>query len=85
MYIKFELKNFLLKSSLKTPYVIPLHANLAVYRKSSIPRSSSITRIVNRCIYTGRKYSTIKKFQLSRFAIRFNSYEGLLPGLRRHS
>lgn len=58
---------------------------LAMYRKSFIPRNASVTRLVNRCTTTGRKYSTLKKFQLSRFAIRFDSYEGFLPGLRRHS
>jgi len=84
-HIKFELKNTLLKSLFKTQTLNLSQQHLASYRKSSIPRSSSVTRIVNRCVYTGRKYSTIRKFQMSRFSTRFNSYEGLLPGVRRHS
>ena len=58
---------------------------LAMYRRTSLPRNSSVTRIVNRCIYTGRKYSTLRKYQMSRFAMRFQSYSGVLPGVRRHS
>ena len=85
MFVKFELKNKILNSVVKSNYVMTSHKHLALYRLSSLPRSSSISRVVNRCIYTGRKYSTIKRYQLSRFAIRLNSNEGLLPGMRRHS
>ena len=84
-YIKFELKGRLIKSILKTPQSYSSEKYLAMYRKSAIPRDAAISRVVNRCVYTGRKYSTIKRFQMSRFAIRFHSYEGCMPGLRRHS
>ena len=84
-HVKFELKNLLIKGVLLTPNLEFSRRHLAMYRKSSIPRAASIGRVVNRCVYTGRKYSTIRRFQMSRFAIRFHSYEGFMPGLRRHS
>lgn len=85
MYIKFEVKTKLLKTIIKTKHILNLFKYLALYKRSNIPRSSTISRIVNRCLYTGRKYSTIKHFQLSRFSIRFNTNDGYLPGVRRHS
>jgi small subunit ribosomal protein S14 len=84
-HIKFELKSRLIKSLFSNRHLEFSQKHLASYRKSSIPRAASVTRIVNRCVYTGRKYSTLKKFQTSRFATRSNAYEGLLPGVRRHS
>ena len=84
-HIKFELKNRLIRSILKTPSLTFAQRHLAIYAKSSIPRSSSITRISNRCVYTGRKFSVLRKFQMSRFALRDKAYDGYLPGLRRHS
>ena len=84
-HIKFEIKNKALQSLLKSSALSLSQRHLAAYRKSTLPRASSITRVVNRCTQTGRKYSVIRRFQLSRFAFRSNSYEGFLPGVRRHS
>lgn len=84
-YIKFEVKRKLLQSASGTNSLSVATRYLACYKKSSIPRSSSLTRVVNRCVYTGRKYSTLHKFQMSRFVLRVKAYEGLIPGLRRSS
>lgn len=84
-HIKFELKSKLIKSILNTQTLTFAQRHLAIYAKASIPRSASLTRISNRCIYTGRKYSVIRKFQMSRFAVRVKAYDGTLPGIRRHS
>ena len=84
-YIKFEIKSQLIRSLKKTSDLQLTQKCLLIYKQSSIPRASSITRVVNRCVNTGRKYSTLRKFKLSRFSFRTNSYEGLLPGVRRNS
>lgn len=85
LYVKFELKNKLFKSIIKN-HTIPLsHRYLASFHKSNLPRSSSIVKQCNRCVQTGRSYSVLRKTQSSRFHFRFESYKGLLPGVRRHS
>ena len=84
-FIKFELKKTLLKSIENTTDLSLSQKHLASYKKVLLPRSSSITRMVNRCTVSGRKYSTLKKYELSRFNFRHHSNEGFLPGLRRHS
>ena len=84
-YIKFELKRSVLMSLLKSPTLPFYKRQLVSYRKVSLPRKSSIVQTVNRCHQTGRKYSTLKKYGLSRFALRVKTYEGALPGLRRYS
>lgn len=85
LYIKFELKNKLFKSIIKNKTVPLSHRYLASFKRSTLPRSSSVTKIVNRCVQSGRQYSIIHKVQLSRFPFRFQSYNGTLPGVRRHS
>ena len=84
-YIKFELKRAALCSLMRTPTLPFYKRQLASYRKVSLPRRSSVIQIVNRCHQTGRKYSTLKKYRLSRFALRTKVYEGSLPGMRRDS
>lgn len=85
MFVRFEIKNKLSLAAIKDCNTGIVFRHIALYRRSNIPRSASITRSVNRCMSTGRKYSTVKRFQMSRFAIRFHANEGYLPGVRRHS
>ena len=46
-----------------------------------IPQKSSITRIKNKCIITGRSRSIYKFFKLSRLQLRKYALNGLLPGV----
>jgi ribosomal protein S14 len=85
IYVKYELKNKLFKSILKNRTVPLANRYAASYRRSTLPRKSSITKLVNRCIQTGRQYTVIHKVRLSRFPFRVQSYNGVLPGVRRHS
>jgi ribosomal protein S14 len=84
LYIKFELKNKLFHSILKNQQTTLSNRYLVSLYRSSLPKSS-VTKIVNRCVRTGRSYNVLKKVQLSRFPFRFESYNGTLPGVRRHS
>lgn len=84
-YVKFELKNRLFKSILKNKKINLSNKCAASFRRSHLPRVASITKIVNRCTMTGRQYSIVNKTQLSRFPFRTQSYDGILPGVRRHS
>ncbi len=84
-YIKFEIKHRLYKSIINNRHTPLSHRYLASFRKSTLPRNASITKMVNRCTETGRQYSIIHKARLSRFPFRFQAYSGSLPGLRRDS
>lgn len=84
-FVKFELKNKLFKSILKNKKVNLSNRCVAAFRRSHLPRLSSVTKIVNRCTQSGRQYSVVHKTQLSRFPFRVQAYNGVLPGVRRHS
>lgn len=50
-----------------------------------INNNSSITRIKNRCIITGRSKSIYRFFKLSRIQLREFASQGLLPGLSKYN
>jgi ribosomal protein S14 len=52
---------------------------------SLTPFNSSKSRLRNRCVRSGRQYNVLRKTQTCRFVFRFESYEGLLPGVSRSS
>lgn len=56
------------------------------YRKlRKLPRDSSATRVRNRCYLSGRSRGYIRKFGLSRIAVRKLALEGELPGMVKAS
>jgi small subunit ribosomal protein S14 len=57
----------------------------AVMKLSSLPRSSSSTRIRNRCEITGRARGFYRKFKLSRIQLRDMAAFGHLPGVIKSS
>jgi ribosomal protein S14 len=64
------------------PFKIRWQANLLL---SKFPRSSSLTRINNNCVLTGRNHAVIQKFRLSRLALRSLIAEGLISGVKKSS
>lgn len=50
-----------------------------------LPRDSSPTRLVNRCLVTGRRRAYIRRFKLSRIAFRELASHGLIPGVTKSS
>jgi small subunit ribosomal protein S14 len=57
----------------------------AVMKLSSLPRSSSKTRVRNRCEITGRARGFYRKFKLSRIQLRDMAAFGHLPGVIKSS
>nr|YP_010981716.1 ribosomal protein S14 [Lygodium circinatum]UYR96089.1 ribosomal protein S14 [Lygodium circinatum] len=51
----------------------------------SLPRSSTPTRLRNRCSLTGRPRSNYRYFGLSRHVLREMAHDCLLPGLKKSS
>ncbi|MDF2965579.1 MAG: rpsN [Rickettsiaceae bacterium] len=56
-----------------------------VLKLAALPRSSSQTRVRNRCALTGRPRGYYKKFKLSRNMLRELAGQGQIPGLRKAS
>lgn len=57
--------------------------NLEAVRK--LPRNASATRLRNRCEITGRARGYIRKFKMSRIALRQKALAGELPGVKKIS
>jgi len=52
---------------------------------AELPRSSSKTRIRNRCLVTGRPRAFYRKLKMSRIALRALGSNGQIPGLVKSS
>lgn len=50
-----------------------------------LPRNSSSVRLRNRCALTGRPRGYIRRFKMSRIALREMAQQGYLPGVRKIS
>lgn len=79
------IKRTLLKS-IKSSVLLPNYKRYLAYFYL-IRKSKTSTSVIfnNRCIVSGRVWSTNKKTNLSRFELRSEIYKSNLPGLRRAS
>lgn len=75
---KIELKNFVRESVLKNK---KLYTSIR-WSLNSKKITFIKTKIVNRCIITGRKKGILSKFKLSRLAFLRKGLENTLPGIR---
>jgi small subunit ribosomal protein S14 len=50
-----------------------------------LPRDSSVTRLKNRCMFTGRARSYYRKFGVSRLVFREMALKGEIPGIKKSS
>jgi small subunit ribosomal protein S14 len=85
LFIKNELKRILLKSIFKNTRLPLSYRYFALYNKSKLSRLSSISQQKNRCVETGRIWTTVKNVNYSRFYFRTESNNGNLPGFKRAS
>ena len=85
LFLKNELKKIILRSIIKNNNISLIYRYYALYNKSKLYRFSSISQQKNKCVETGRIWSTVKKTQYSRFFFRVESNVGNLPGFKRAS
>jgi ribosomal protein S14 len=85
LFLKHEIKRFLLKSLKKNSTLPLIYRYFVFYQKNKLPRWAALPQIVNRCVKTGRSFSVQKKTRISRFLFRRESYCGHLPGFKRAS
>jgi small subunit ribosomal protein S14 len=62
------------------PFKVRWQANLLL---SKLPRSSSLTRITNNCVISGRNHAVLQKFRLSRIVLRSLIADGLISGVKK--
>lgn len=85
LFLKNELKVIILKSIINNSKLPVTCRYFALYNKSKILRLSSIIQHKNKCVISGRIWSTVKLTKYSRFVFRIESNKGNLPGFRRAS
>lgn len=85
IYSKLEKKRLVLKSiSFNTK--IDKKIRWKIQKKfNELPTKSSITRVKNICIITGRSRSVIRFLRISRIQLKKFISKGLLPGLAKYS
>lgn len=82
---KYELRGKLYKAVCRDPD-LPLDMREKFrYKLSKLPRNSSMTRLRNRCIFTGRSRAVYKKFRMSRIVFRTLANKGELTGVKKAS
>jgi small subunit ribosomal protein S14 len=74
-----------LKAVINNKKLSPEERFAAQLKLSAMPRTSSATRIRNRCLITGRARGVYRKFNISRIMLREMAAEGLIPGVRKAS
>lgn len=87
LFKKFCEKRNFLKKKIKDRS-IPLSEKMQfIFKLASLPRNSSKTRIVNRCLITGRSRGLrfYREFPFSRIKIRELALNGFLPGITKSS
>ena len=78
--IRAELKNII-----KDPTVTSEDKEAAVAKLDRLPKTSSRTRLRNRCFKTGRPRGVRRRFNLSRIAFREMALKGEIPGVTKAS
>jgi small subunit ribosomal protein S14 len=73
------------KRIINNPKSTPEEVDAAVIRLQKMPRDASPSRVRNRCSQTGRTRGFLRKFGVSRIALRELALEGQIPGVVKSS
>jgi small subunit ribosomal protein S14 len=73
------------KKIINDPKSSPEQVDAAVVKLQKMPRDASPSRIRNRCSQTGRSRGFLRKFGISRIALRELALEGQIPGVVKSS
>lgn len=85
MVAKYAPKREALKKIINNPASTPEEVDDAIIKLQKLPRDASPARIVNRCSQTGRPRGFIRKFGISRVALRELALQGQIPGVVKSS
>ncbi len=85
LVVKYHDKRVALKAVIRDTSR-PMEERMAASRAlAKLPRNSSPVRHRNRCNLTGRPRGYLRKFGLSRIALRELAHEGKIPGVTKSS
>lgn len=73
------------KTIINNPKSSPEEVDAAVVLLQKMPRNASPIRVRNRCSQTGRSRGFLRKFGVSRIALRELALEGQIPGVTKSS
>ena len=73
------------KKIINNPKSTPEEVDAAVVRLQKLPRDASPSRVRNRCSQSGRTRGYLRKFGISRIALRKLALEGQIPGVVKSS
>jgi small subunit ribosomal protein S14 len=82
LYKKTEKKRTLFKSLFNNRSLSNKLRFLIFIELSKISKNSSKSRIVNRCIFTGRAHSVYKTFRVNRMQLKDLAFNNLIPGIK---
>jgi small subunit ribosomal protein S14 len=74
-----------LRAQIHDPNAAPEDRFEASLRLAKMPRNGSKTRVVNRCVVSGRPRAYYRRFGMSRIALRELASAGKLPGVVKSS
>lgn len=74
-----------LKKVINNPKSNPEQVDEAVMKLQKMPRDASAVRVRNRCSQTGRPRGFLRKFGMSRIALRELALRGQIPGVVKSS
>ncbi len=81
----FAERRLALKKIINNPGSSIEQVDEAVVKLQKLPRNASPIRVRNRCSQTGRTRGFLRKFGMSRIALRELALEGQIPGVTKSS
>ena len=85
MVMHYAERRLALKKIINNPESTPEQVDEAQMKLQKLPRNSSPIRVRNRCSQTGRTRGYLRKFGVSRIALRELALEGQIPGVVKSS
>jgi small subunit ribosomal protein S14 len=85
MVANYAARRAALKKTINNPLSSIEQVDAAIIGLQKLPRDASPIRVRNRCSQTGRSRGFLRKFGVSRIAMRKLSLEGQIPGVIKSS
>jgi small subunit ribosomal protein S14 len=85
MVANYAARRTALKKTINNPLSSVEQVDAAIVSLQKLPRDASPIRVRNRCSQTGRSRGFLRKFGVSRIAMRKLSLEGQIPGVIKSS
>jgi small subunit ribosomal protein S14 len=85
MVVQYAARRNELKKVINNPRSTPEEVDAAVVKLQKLPRDASPIRVRNRCSQSGRTRGYLRKFGVSRIALRDLALQGQIPGVVKSS